>query len=113
MEDHRAPAAPVGVHAQHRLLGHRAAGQEHGGGLTEQRGDLAFQIGHHAPVSVTVDGGVGWHGGQQVAGRDQPVPGQEAGALLAQGQEIIVRGHDVIVPGISAVATRRPPEHSR
>jgi len=47
---HDRPAlAPVGVHAQHRLLGHRAAGQVDGGRLAEQPGDLGLELGDHAP----------------------------------------------------------------
>lgn len=106
VEDHRAAAPPVGVHAQHRLLRHRPAGKEHGGGLAQQRGDLPLQLGHHPSVAVAVGRRAGGDGRQLVADPDRPVPGQEAIALILQCQEIIVRGHDAIVPGNSAVATR-------
>ena len=43
---HRPTLPPVGVHAQHRLLGHRAAGQVDGGRLAEQPDwdDLRAQV---------------------------------------------------------------------
>jgi hypothetical protein len=62
---HDRPAlAPVGVHAQHRLLGHRAAGQVDGGRLAEQPGDLRLEFGDHAPVAVAVGHGVRGDAGQ-------------------------------------------------
>jgi hypothetical protein len=54
MPQHRAGAAGVGVHAQDGGLGHGAAGQEDGGRLAEQLGDLTLEIGDDAALAVEV-----------------------------------------------------------
>ena len=88
VEDDHPALAPVGVHPQHRLLGHGAAGQEHGGGLAEHQHDLAFQLGHDAALPVAVGLGVRGDRGEQVPGPACAVPAQEPGAGGAQRGEV-------------------------
>jgi len=92
VEDDHAATAAVGVHPQHRLLRHGAARQEHGGGLAEQRGDLGLECADDAAVAVTVNRGAWWDGREHLAGPDGAVPGDEAGALVAQFCDIGVGG---------------------
>ena len=80
---HRPALPPVGVDAQHRLLGHRAAGQVDGGRLAEQPGDLRLELGDDAAVAVAVGNCVRGDAGQQVSRPDRAVAGQEHGALVA------------------------------
>ena len=80
---HRPALPPVGVDAQHRLLGHRAAGQVDGGRLAEQPGDLGFELGDDAALAVTVGNRVRGDAGQQVSRPHRAVAGQEHGALVA------------------------------
>jgi len=47
-------AAPIGVDPERRLLGHRAARHEHGGGLAEQLANLGLERGDDAAVAVPV-----------------------------------------------------------
>ncbi len=84
MEDDGPALPPVGVNPQHRLLRHRAAGQEHGRGLAKQSGDLGLELGHHAAVAVPVGDRPGRDAGQHRGGGHRPVAGQEHGALAAQ-----------------------------
>jgi hypothetical protein len=84
VEDDGPALPPFGVHPQHRLLGHRAAGQEGRRGLVQQPGDLSLQFGNNTAVAVTVDGGVAGDVGQQASGAHRPVAGQEHRALVAQ-----------------------------
>ena len=83
MEDDGPALPPVGVHPQHRLLRHRAAGQEHGRGLVQQTGDLGLELGHHAAVAIPVGSRVGGDAGQHRGRGHGPVAGQERGALAA------------------------------
>jgi hypothetical protein len=80
---HRPALPPVGVDAQHRLLGHGAAGQVDGGRLAEQPGDLGFKFGDDATLAVTVGNRVRGDAGQQVSRPYRAVAGQEHGALVA------------------------------
>ena len=94
---HRPALATVGVHAQHRLLGHRAAGQVDGGRLAEQPGDLGLELGDHAPVAVAVRHRVRGDAGQQVGRAHRAMAGQEHGALVAQGGLLAEVGHAPII----------------
>src|SRR5262249_33912947 len=94
---HRPALAAVGVHAQHRLLGHRAAGQVDGGRLAEQPGDLVLELGDHAPVAVAVRHRVRGDAGQQVSRTHRAMAGQEHGALVAQGGLLAEVGHGPII----------------
>ena len=90
---HRPALPPVGVDAQHRLLGHRAAGQVDRGRLAEQPGDLRLELGDDAAVAVTIGNRVRGDAGQQVSRPYRTVIGQEHGALVAQGVLLPRAGH--------------------
>ena len=94
---HGAAGATVGVHPQRGALGHRPAGQEHRGGLAQQLGDLALQVGHHAAVAVHVGLDVRAIVASRSAGRDVAVAVQESCAAGAESSGVVV--HPPIVRG--------------
>ncbi len=91
VEDDGSSLPPVGVYPQHRLLGHRAAGQERRRGLAQQPGDLRLQLGDNAALAVTVGDRAGGNAGQQAGRGHRAVAGQEVRALVAERG--LVGGH--------------------
>jgi hypothetical protein len=94
VEPDRPAAAPTGMHAQHRLLGHRPAGQEHRGRLAGQSGHLGLQYGDHPGLAVAVQFSIRRDRRQQLRGVLRAMPTEKPSAARPQRAElIIVAGH--------------------
>jgi hypothetical protein len=84
MKEDGSPAATVGMNAERRLLGHRAAGEEDRRRHPQQRRDLPLQLRDHTTLAVAVGDNVRRDIGEQLGGRAPSVPVQEAGTGIAQ-----------------------------
>jgi hypothetical protein len=67
--------------------------QRPGGRLAEQPSDLDFEFGDYTSLAVAVGHRVRGDAGQQVGRPHRAMPGQEHGALVAQGGLLASMGH--------------------
>ena len=90
VEDDAAPSPAIGVHAQRRLLGHRAARQVDGRRQPQDPGDLGLEVGDHPAVAVAVHRSPGRDRREQGVGAGDAVAGQGSLTGVAQSAQVVV-----------------------